>query len=237
MTRRSPAQYNWDKLLFDETIMTKHFTKKTSRDIDFVVVHHMVIQDKDLLDDEALDACYKIWQVRAASAHYGVEELFVRQFVWDTNMAWATGTALGNEKGISIEHVNKLLNVTGTINDYTISERTWKNGAKLAAYLHKVHKLGRPVKNKTLRKHSSFKATACPGPYMDKIWDQYVAEAQRVYDLITKPVVAVPMTRGRHIDHALADLAAAKAATNYAPRLAVLNTAITALKSLRQYPK
>lgn len=233
MTRRQPAQYDWEKLLFDETIMTKNFTPKKSRDIDFVVVHHMVIQDKILTAPDACDACYKIWQTRAASAHYGVEELFVRQFVWDTNMAWATGTASGNEHGISIEHANQLLNVAGSADDYKISERTWKNGAKLAAYLHKAHNLGRPVKDKTLRKHSSFKATACPGPYMDRIWNQYVAEAQRVYDLIVKP--ATPLTRGKNIDHAIADLKAAKAATTYKPRIAVLNTALTALYSLKQY--
>lgn len=232
MTRRTPPQYNWEKLLFDEMLLKVHFTPMASKDVDFIVVHHMVIQDKVEDYADALDALYKIWQVREASAQYGVEEGFVRQYVWDKDYAWASGTDVGNRHGIHIEHANLLLNVTGTINDYKIEDETWKTGAKLAAYLHKGHQLGRPVKDKTLRKHSSFKATACPGPYMDKIWGDYVREAQRVYDSIT---IAVKLTRGRNIDHAISDILAAKAATKYAPRIAVLNTALATLRTLKQY--
>ena len=185
MARRTPEQYDWDKVSFDQRILTKHFTKQSSKDVAYIVIHHMVIKDRDVNDDDGLDTVYRVWQSRPASAHYGVDGKFIAQFVWDKDYAWATGNTAGNARGISIEHVNSTLDESGTANDYHVSDETWHNGAKLVAYLHKVYKMGRPVDGKTLRKHSSFSSTSCPGPYLGgKIWKDYVKEAQRVYDEI-----------------------------------------------------
>ena len=179
MARRTPAQYDWANLEFDETLLTKHFSPLNGRDIKFVVVHHMTIVGNG--SGSALDTCYETWQNREASAQYGVDGTLVRQFVLDKDFAWATGSNIGNLNGISIEHANSSRGPK-----WLVSKATWMTGAKLAAHLHKVYKLGRPVKDKTLRKHSSFTATACPGPYLGgTAWSAYVAEAQRVYDEIT----------------------------------------------------
>ena len=185
MTRRTAAQYNWGKLEFDETLLTKHFTVQASKTVKFIVVHHMTIVGSG--NGSALDACYNVWQSRAASAHYGIDGALVRQYVWDRNYAWSTGDTDGNRYGISIEHANSAAGPK-----WTVADATWKTGAKLAAHLHKTYKLGRPVSGKTLRKHSSFKATACPGPYMDSIWSTYVAEVQRVYDSLTGAPTPTP---------------------------------------------
>ena len=179
MARRIPAQYDWAKLEFDQTLLTKHFTVQSSKAVRYVVVHHMTIVGNG--SGSALDACYRVWQNRQASAHYGVDGTLVRQYVWDKDYAWATGSTAGNRYGISIEHANSSAGPK-----WYVSETTWKTGAHLAAQLHKTYKLGRPVKDKTLRKHSSFTATACPGPYLGgTAWSTYAAEAQRVYDEIT----------------------------------------------------
>jgi len=185
VTRRTPAQYDYPKLRFDETILTKHFTAPRRLKIRFVVVHHMTIVGTG--DGRASDACYRVWQTREASAHYGVDGRFVRQFVWDGNAAWATGDSTGNHAGISIEHANSSAGP-----GWKVAEETWKTGAKLAAHLHVAYGLGRPVSGKTLRKHREFTSTACPGPFMDSIWGQYVAEAQRVYDQLVKPGKPAP---------------------------------------------
>ena len=178
-------EYNWEKLKFDTKILSKHFTQMSKRQIKFVVVHHMAIVGNG--KGSALETCYNTWQTREASAHYGVDGNLITQFVWDKDYAWATGNNEGNLHGISIEHAN-----SSSGPDWKVSEETWKTGAKLAAYIHLIYKLGRPVKDKTLRKHSSFKATACPGPYLGKeIWDEYVKEAQRVYDNINKENVVL----------------------------------------------
>lgn len=199
---RSPEQYKFDTLDFDVQILDKNFSSLGSKDVRFVVVHHMTIDDKDTNTPDALDACYRVWQIRPASAQYGVDDHFIRQFVWDKDYAWAAGNTYANLHGIHIEHANDTLDLSGTENDYKITEKTWKTGAKLAAYIHIFYKLGRPTSTGfgsggTLRTHQSFYATACPGPFFKKIWTQYVAETQRIYDLvksggITPPVVTPP---------------------------------------------
>lgn len=186
MTRRTMEQYDWDNLLFDETLLDKHYTPDAPDEIKFVVLHHMMIPDRQLNAPDALDTCFNVWQDREASAQYGVEEGFVRQFVYDWDFAWATANYYGNDYGISIEHANETL-----APDYRISEKTWRTGAKLVAYIHKFYDMGRPIANVTVKRHSDFFATECPGPFMNSIFHAYVAEAQRIYDIIVDvdPVV------------------------------------------------
>lgn len=187
MTRRDPADYNWPQLRFDETILRKHFSALTSRDIRYVVVHHMTVVGKG--NGSALDACWNIWQNRQASAHYGVDGNLVRQYVWDKNFAWATGSNAGNLHGISIEHANSTAGPK-----WLVSDTTMKTGARLVAHLHVAYKLGRPVSGKTLRQHDEFTSTACPGPFLGGTeWSDYVREAQRIYDQLTaKPNLPKP---------------------------------------------
>lgn len=189
MVRRNKSQYNWAKLQFDERILTKHFTKgRAGKPLRFVVIHHSTIMATN--NGAANDKMWSVWQNRQASAHYGVDKDFVMQFVYDSNTAWATGSNEGNQQGISIEHHNK----TGAPS-WEIDSVTWKTGAKLAGTICFAKKLGRPKSNSAgttgnLRFHSSFKATACPGPYMKKIWTDYVKEAQKAYDALAKPAPA-----------------------------------------------
>lgn len=186
MTRRSVAEYDWPKLRFDETILKKHFTSPRRMKVGFVVFHHPTVKTDG--KTAVLDACYRIWQTRPASAHYAVEGKQVRQYVWDANAAWACGSFLGNHGGISIEVANLKLGPS-----WEIDEESWETAAMLAAFIHVAYGLGRPTSKVrarlgTMRQHSWFFATACPGPHMKKIWPQVVAEAQRQYDIITKTI-------------------------------------------------
>ncbi len=188
MTRRTPAEYNWSKVEFDEQILPAKPARSSLRTetIQFVVVHHMTIVGKGT--GSALDACRKVWATREASAHYGVDGKYVAQFVWDNRAAWATANRHGNHAGISIEHANSTAGPA-----WEVSEDTWRTGAKLVAHLHVAYKLGRPNPGKTLFQHSSFHATACAGPYLGKtIWGQYVLEAQRIYDEIVGAPAPAP---------------------------------------------
>lgn len=193
MTRRTQSQYDWEKVLFDETIIPnngKNYNTGRSANIEFITVHHMMIQDRDLSRPDALDACWRTWvtEGREASAHYGVEDHFVRQFVNDVDTAWANGNAWANARTIAIEHAN-----SGLAPNYPVSTNTWKTGARLVAYLCKAYKLGRPAWGKNVRKHNDFSATGCPGPFMTSILaTQYIQEAQRVYDAITSSHPSVP---------------------------------------------
>lgn len=197
--KRTPDKYNFDTLEFDIQILPKHFSPLASRDIKFVVVHHMTIPGKG--NGSALDACYSTWQKREASAHYGIDGKLIRQFVWDKDFAWATANNYGNLHGLSNEHANKTLGPK-----WEIDVDTWMTGAKLAAYQHKYCKLGRPTSTGfgtggTLRTHESFYNTACPGPFFRLIWTKYAVETQRIYDEIMnikpptpKPPVNKPTT-------------------------------------------
>jgi len=178
MTRRKPSEYNWSKLRFDETILTKHFTRQSSKNVQCIVVHHSTIVGDG--SGSALTTMYNVWQSRPASAHYGVDGNLVRQYVWDKDYAWATGSTWGNRYGISIEHMNSTRGP-----GWRVSKKTWKTGARLAAQLHVHYGLGKPRAGKTLRKHSSFTSTACPGPYLGgRIWKKYVRETRRAYKQI-----------------------------------------------------
>ena len=195
MVRRKPSEYNWRKLQFDETILKKHFTSPRRMKIAFVVFHHPTVKTDG--KTAVLDACYRIWQNRPASAHYAVEGKQVRQYVWDGNAAWATANTLGNHAGISVEVANLKLGPS-----WEIDEESWETAAMLAAFIHVAYGLGRPTSKVggrlgTLRQHSWFSSTACPGPHMKKIWPQVVAETQRQYDLIVKQVTppSVPVKK------------------------------------------
>lgn len=192
MTRRKPSEYNWATVEVDETFLPsepRRIHHPRRQPIEFVVVHHMAMVGKG--DGSANDACMRTWRTREASAHYGVDGIYVRQFVSDGDEAWATANSQGNQAGISIEHAN-----SNTAPLWKVSSDTWHTGAKLAAALHVLYKLGRPVDGVTrnhavvsgsLFKHSDFYSTACCGPYLGgKIWAAYVQEAQRQYDLMVK---------------------------------------------------
>lgn len=180
MVRRRPEEYDWERLEFDETILTKHFTAHGSpRQIEFVAIHHMASVGYG--NGSANDGAYRTWQSRQASAHYGVDGKHVRQFVWDKDVAWSLGNWPANTKSISIEHAN-----ASGAPSWKVSAATMLTGARLVAHLHKLYGLGRPVKDRTVRRHRDFTSTACPGPYLGGTeWSDYVAEAQRVYDSLT----------------------------------------------------
>lgn len=192
MTRRSPNQYNWDKLEFDETILNRNFTPMNNRQIKYIVIHHMTILNRDMGSQDALDACYATWQTREASAHYGVDGDFVRQFVWDKDVAWANGNYYANRDAIAIEHANATADQPGTENDWVIDERTFTTGAKLCAYLHRYYGIT-PVRGVSVRMHREFYQTACPGPYMVRNYNRYFDLMMGFYNAIGKvPEVSAP---------------------------------------------
>lgn len=191
MTRRTPEQYDWGTLEFDETLLDLHYTPHGFRTIKFTVIHHMTVVDRDGNGPDTLDACFNIWQDREASAHYGVDHDKVRQYVYDSDIAWATANANGNNHGISIEHANS----TGAP-DWRVDPETMETGAKLVAHLHKFYRLGRPEIGVNVFRHMDFFATGCPGPFLGgSQYHNYVNRAAQIYDEITgaKPAGPVPL--------------------------------------------
>lgn len=182
---RKPDQYNWEKLEFNETLLLPHNFEKRQGKIQFFVVHHMIVKNRDVHSNDANRACYDIWirQGRQASANYGVDGDFVDQFVYDGNAAWANANRWANHNSIAIEHANATLDEPGTHNDYVVDDRTFFNGARLIANGHLLYGIA-PKRNASVRKHSNFTSTACPGPYMDRNWDRYFDLMMDIYNEI-----------------------------------------------------
>lgn len=117
------------------------------------------------------------WRTRAASAHFDVDKNgAVAQYVNVKEYAWAVGNTSGNNSSISIEMANSHAGP-----NWEVSETTWKSACRLAGWLF-YHVVGaRPTKDNFFP-HQHWYATACPGPYMMKHWNDALKEAQAAYD-------------------------------------------------------
>lgn len=166
---------NWLTLDADKNvIMRKHFTPgRSGSRINKIIIHH----NAGVLTTED---CYRVWQTRAASAHYQVETSgIIGQLVWDSDTAWHAGNWAANCSSIGIEHANSY----GTT--APVTEATLDNGAHLVAALCRFYRLGRPTWGKNLFGHRQFQATNCPGHLMGSQHGEYVARAQAWYDRMT----------------------------------------------------
>lgn len=83
------------------------------------------------------------------SAHYGIGQNRIYQFVKDEDTAWHAGNFQVNQKSIGIEHEG-----SPTL---PITDKVYENSAWLVAELR------RRYGNLPLRRHSEFVATQCPG--------------------------------------------------------------------------
>jgi len=147
------------------------------RKIAFTVSHHStVIGNGNGLANSALR---DIWRTREASAHYGVDGAQVAQLLSRSVAAWSTADFIGNHAGVSIEHAN-----SSGPPSWRLSALTLLTGAQLVAEIHVAEGLGRPVRDRTMKRHSNFSATACPGPFFGHGWANYCHQAQQHYDRI-----------------------------------------------------
>jgi hypothetical protein len=206
MTRRSPAQYDFATQEFDEMLLPTSGSKRRSTfprrgKVRHIDIHHMTVKDSD--DGSANEACVQIWKNREASAHYGIDNKHVAQFVYDNREAWGNANMRANQEGIIIEHANS---ATGDRSGWPISDDTIATSVRLVAALHVTHKLGRPTSkgfgdSGTVRTHQSFYSTSCPGPYFRKIWASYIKRVQNEYDRITNtPSIPKPKLV-KHYEH------------------------------------
>lgn len=131
-----------------------------------------------------------VWKTRPASAHFDSDKVGdIAQYVGVQEYAWAVGNTTGNVESVSIEMCNSELGPK-----WTVAEATWKSAARLAGWLfaHVIDGRPRPSKD-NLFYHHHWKATECAGPYMDSIYSQVLAEAQRWYDTFRKVPTPTPV--------------------------------------------
>lgn len=122
-----------------------------------------------------------VWKTRPASAHFDVDAHGrVAQYVDVKEYAWAVGNRGGNESTISIEMADETF-----APKWEVSETTWKAAARLAGWLFAHVVKETPTKN-NVHYHSDWSATECPGPYMDSIRTELLAEVQKWYAHFTE---------------------------------------------------
>lgn len=158
---------------------TKHVThkqyKKTS-----VTFHH----NGGRLSHEGV---LEVWKTRPASAHFDSDKTgAIAQYVRVLEYAWAAGDTEGNMRSIHIEMANETLGP-----EWRIAEPTWRSGARLAGWLFAKVIGARPTKDNVFV-HHHWCATKCAGPFIDKIYDQLLAEVQAAYEHFKSTVTPRP---------------------------------------------
>jgi hypothetical protein len=167
------------KNLIDQLSATGHVShrsyKKTS-----VTLHH----NGGRLSHEGV---LNVWKTRPASAHFDVDSSgAVAQYVKVDEYAWAVGNVEGNQRSVSIEMADATL-----APGWTVADATWKGAARLAGWIFFKVIGARPSKSNFFY-HHHWSATACAGPYMDKIYDKVLAEAQKAYDAFKSAATKTP---------------------------------------------
>lgn len=92
-------------------------------------------------------------RLNGTSAHFGVEDDSIHQYVQVDDTAWAVGNFARNQETISIEHSANVKRPA--------SELTYQTSAKLIAILS--HDFGIPLDRDHIIGHKQIKATQCPG--------------------------------------------------------------------------
>jgi hypothetical protein len=115
---------------------------------------------------------------RSASTHYGIQDGQVHQYLPESDVPWSDGSWASNISTVSME----LVDASG-VPDWAISEATFDTAARLVADILKRHGLGPAVKGANVCWHQMYSATACPGPWMLRNMDRFVALVNRYLEV------------------------------------------------------
>jgi N-acetylmuramoyl-L-alanine amidase CwlA len=96
---------------------------------------------------------------RKASAHYGIGDTDIHQYVDEKDTAWHASNWILNTESIGIEHEGGWLLQDGT--RAKPSEQTHETSAQLVADICRRHSI--PIDREHIRLHNESSATTCPG--------------------------------------------------------------------------
>lgn len=206
------------KDLIAQLSATGHVTHTSFRKT-MVTVHHNagVLTHEDVLN---------AWRTREASAHFDVDARgAVAQYVNVNEYAWSCGNTQGNQSSISIEQSN-----SGGEPDWPVSETTWHETARLAGWLF-AHVIGTRPNSSNLVPHHYWYSTACPGPYMDRVFGQLISLAQQAYDSFVSGGSGDNMS-DQDVINGVLDTAVSRQGTGYDGKA---KSGVTSLRSIVSY--
>lgn len=133
----------------------QHYSSgRGGNDWSVVVIHISECQTLEQID-------WTFWGTREASAHYGVGDTRIHQYVNLNDTAWAVGNWFWNQRSISIEHVGTTANPP--------SYQTLDTSARLMAALARSKGWRSYQMGKNLNIHKNYTDTACPAT-LDVNW-------------------------------------------------------------------
>ena len=173
--------------LVNYTKLVKNYSKMTNKVNRKITIHHMA-------GNLSVEACANVFNGnREASANYGIgSDGRIGLYVEESNRAWTSSSKANDSQAVTIEVANNTLAPNWTVSDKAMAslinlcvDICKRNGIKALNYTGD--------KNGNLTLHKMFKATLCPGPYLESKIPYIVSEVNSRLNSAPKPV-AKPTT-------------------------------------------
>lgn len=179
-------------------ISVSNHTAGRQKPIRTISVHHMAGR-------ATAAACANTLQNRGVSAHYGIGVGGeIACYVEEQNTAWSLGNWDANCENISIEVSN-----SATGGDWPVSDESLDSAIKLVADIAKRNNLGTLVVGQNLVMHKQYKATNCPGPYLEARF-QFIVDQANALNSANAPAVELPAPSKKTLAEVVNDVIAGK---------------------------
>ena len=168
--------------LVNYTKLVKNYTKMTGKVNRKITIHHMA-------GNLSVETCANVFNGnRQASANYGIgSDGRIGLYVEESNRAWTSSNKANDSQAVTIEVANNTLAPNWTVSDKAMAslinlcvDICKRNGIKALNYTGD--------KNGNLTLHKMFKATLCPGPYLESKIPYIVSEVNSRLNPAPKPV-------------------------------------------------
>ena len=168
--------------LVNYTKLVKNYSKMTNKVNRKITIHHMA-------GNLSVEACANVFNGnREASANYGIgSDGRIGLYVEESNRAWTSSSKANDSQAVTIEVANNTLAPNWTVSDKAMAslinlcvDICKRNGIKALNYTGD--------KNGNLTLHKMFKATLCPGPYLESKIPYIVSEVNSRLNSAPKPV-------------------------------------------------
>ena len=152
------------------TKLSPNYNKRT-RPITKITIHHMA-------GNLTVEKCGSVFSTksRKASTNYGVgSDGRIGMYVEEKNRSWASSNSTNDDMAVTME----IANCTGSPT-WEVSPQAYASMINLCVDICQRNGIKQLVydgtKNGTLTRHNMFKATLCPGPYLQARFPQICAE-------------------------------------------------------------
>ena len=163
--------------LVNVTKLSPNYNKRTQSKITKITIHHMA-------GNLSVEQCGSVFAKasRQASSNYGIgTDGRIALYVEEKNRAWTSGSSWNDQRAVTIEVANTSLCVK--YKTWDISDKAYASLIKLCVDICKRNNIKSVNftgdKNGIMTWHCMYQSTACPGPYIKKIFGQIVADINK----------------------------------------------------------